>query len=84
MPCLWYIFCLLDNTLVRTRTIPNSKDRELQCSSAPVTYSVQFQNGGFSQSDLIYISHSFVEFLKNCTGFPMKNTLCRTLDSLAC
>ena len=32
---------------------------------APVTYSVQFQNGGFSLSDLIYISHSFVEFSKN-------------------
>jgi hypothetical protein len=26
-------FCLLANTLARTRTIPNSKDRELQCSS---------------------------------------------------
>jgi hypothetical protein len=36
---------------------------------APVTYSVQFQNGGFSLSDLIYISHSFVEFSKNCAGF---------------
>jgi hypothetical protein len=34
-----------------------------------VTYSVQFQNGGFSLSDLIYISHSFVEFSKNCAGF---------------
>ena len=36
---------------------------------APVTYSVQFQNGGFSLSDLIYISHSFVEFSKNCASF---------------
>jgi hypothetical protein len=30
------------HTLVRTRTIPNSNDRELH---ARVTYSVQFQNG---------------------------------------
>jgi hypothetical protein len=43
--------------------------RRLRVQRAPVTYSVQFQNGGFSLSDLIYISHSFVEFSKNCAGF---------------
>ena len=42
--------------------------RRLRMQRAPVTYSVQFQNGGFSLSDLIYISHSFVEFSKNCAG----------------
>ena len=43
--------------------------RRLRVKRAPVTYSVQFQNGGFSLSDLIYISRSFVEFSKNCAGF---------------
>ena len=37
-----------------------------------MTYSVQFQNGGFSLSDLIYMKHSFVEFSKNCAGFLWK------------
>jgi hypothetical protein len=45
---------------------------ELQEYSAPVTYSVQFQNVGFSLSDLICISHRFVEFSKNCAGFLSK------------
>jgi hypothetical protein len=43
--------------------------RRLRVQRAPVTYSVRFQNSGFSLSDLIYISHSFVEFSKNCAGF---------------
>jgi hypothetical protein len=49
--------------------------RRLRVQRAPVTYSVQFQNGRFSLSDLIYISHSFVEFSKNCDGFQRLENL---------
>jgi hypothetical protein len=67
-PCLWYIFRLLAHTLVRTRTIPNSKGRVPQ---PLVTYSVFSPVSKWRHFTewSIYISHSFVKFSKNCAGF---------------
>jgi hypothetical protein len=70
-------FVLLAHTLIRTRTIANSK-------SAPVTYLVQFLNGGFSLSDL-YIFHIVsLNFQRIVPVSYMDFTLYRTLDFLAC
>jgi hypothetical protein len=52
------------HTLVRTRTIPNAKDRVLQWH---IQFS--FKMAVFHWAIEIYISHNFVEFSKNCAGF---------------
>jgi hypothetical protein len=75
MPCLWYIFRLLAHTLVRTRMIPNPKDRVLQWH---IQFS--FKMAGFHWATDIYFTQ-FRWIFKELYRFPMENMLCCTLLS---
>jgi hypothetical protein len=75
---MWYIFRSSAHTLVRTRTIPNSKNRVLQWH---IQFS--FKMAVFHWATNIYFTQ-FRWIFKELCRFPMENMLCCTLDSITC